>query len=325
MGMTLIERLLPLLALFAFLSTAFSAPQPPPAPVTTITLKESVIVAKNMLTLGDIATVTGSNSDTLAALSFGSSPLSGTATPWTREAVAQVVGTRFALEKIGWAGALVCRVSRNGRLLQAEEVESKLEAELTKLTNSQGEVQVREINNWSDIVVPEGAIDFSFEFSASTLRSAWAGANMRLTSNGEPALARALRFRWSWKRPAWQARNNVAADQPIDVKDFEAVTVDVLAQPIPVFIGEELPSDVSLTHGCVAGRLLTITDIKPQTLIKRGSPVVLRYQHGGLSIQVQVLALQDGARGQIIAVQNTSTRKKIMGRVTDEMTLDYVQ
>lgn len=310
-------QFLPLVAALLLLSTAGAA---------TLDLRETTTVSSGILRLGDVATVTGAAPADFATLTLGASPLAGTASRWTRDAVMQVIQARYPQEKIVWQGAAIwCRVERPGRSLQAEEVQTRLEEELTKITRGAGEARVKEINSWSDLIIPQGALEFSFEFAPTTLRSAWAGANMRIMINGEPVLARSLRFRWAWMRPGWQARTNLSVGQPIDLKDFEAVTVDVLAQPLPIYIGEELPQDCSLTRGLVAGRLLSSNDLKPQTLVKRGSPVTLRYTKGGLTIQLQALALQDGTRGQIIAVQNTSSRKKMMARVTDEMTLDYVQ
>ncbi|PAW76167.1 MAG: flagella basal body P-ring formation protein FlgA [Verrucomicrobia bacterium Tous-C9LFEB] len=316
-GGTFFIQFLPLLALLFLLS---------PATAAVIELKENAAISSGAILLGDIATVTGATPANLSTLPLGASPLAGTATRWTRDAVAQVILAKYPQEKIVWQGGVLwCRVERPGRSLQGEEVQARLEEELTKITRGAGEARIKEINSWSDLVVPQGPLEFSFEFASTTLRSAWAGANMKITINGEPVLARSVRFRWSWMRPGWQAKTNLAAGQPLDLKDFEAVTVDVLTQPTPIYIGEELPQDSCLTRGCVAGRLLTASDMKPQTLVKRGSPVTLRYTKGGLTIQLQALALQDGARGQIIAVQNATTRKKLMARVTDEMTLDYVQ
>lgn len=315
-GGTFIIQFLPLVMLLCTLSTGWGF---------TIELKESVSASRGMLTLGDFATFTGKAPNNLETLSMGSSPLPGTTAQWTREAVSQVIWAKFPQEKLIWQGALVCRVERASRTLQSEEVQTRLEQELSRITLGAGEARVKELGGWSDLVVPQGQLDFSFEFSPTTLRSQWAGANMRLTINGEPVLARSLRFRWSWMRPAWQSRSNLALGAPLDLKDFEAVTVDSLAQPVPIYIGEELPADACLTRGLVAGKLLGASDIKAQTLVKRGSPVVLRYTKGSLTIQLQALALQDGIRGQVIAVQNTNTRKKIMAKVADEMTLDYVQ
>lgn len=316
-GGTFIVQFLPLLALLCLVSTASAV---------VLEIKETAAVSSGAVLLGDVATVTGAAPANLSTLPLGASPLAGTATRWTRDAVAQVIWAKYPQEKITWQGSMLwCRVERPGRSLQGEEVQARLEEELTKLTRGAGEARVKEINSWSDLVIPQGPVEFSFEFATTTLRSAWAGANMRITINGEPVLARSVRFRWAWMRPSWQAKTNLAAGQPLDLKDFEAVTVDVLSQPVPIYIGEELPQDSCLTRGCVAGRLLAANDIKPQTLVKRGSPVTLRYTKGGLTIQLQALALQDGARGQVIAVQNATTRKKLMARVTDEMTLDYVQ
>lgn len=293
---------------------------------STLELKENAALGSSVVRLGDVAVVTGSAPADFASLPLGAAPLAGTAARWTRDAVAQVILTKYPQEKITWQGsALWCRVERPGRSLQGEEVLARIEEELTRITRGAGEARVKEINSWSDLIVPQGQLEFAFEFAPTTLRSAWAGANMKITLNGEPVLARSVRFRWAWMRPAWQARNNLAAGQPVDMKDFEAVTVDVLSQPVPIYLGEELPVDSSLTRGCVAGRLLAANDLKPQTLVKRGSPVTLRYSKGALTIQLQAVALQDGSRGQVIAVQNATTKKKIMARVTDEMTLDYVQ
>jgi flagella basal body P-ring formation protein FlgA len=312
-----IVQFLPLVAFLFFISGAQAV---------TLELKESVALSKGTLTVGDVAMVSGTGPVDLPAVSLGSTPLPGTASRLMRDAVEQVIAAKYPKEKVVWKNdVVVCRVERTARVLQEEEVQTRLEQELSGIVKGSGTAQVKEINSWSDIKVPDGELEFSFEIAPASMRSSWGAANMKISFKGEAVLARALRFRWSWMRPAWQAKVNLAAGQVLDLKDFEAVTIDVLSQQSQVYIGEELPADACLTRGLVAGRALSANDFKAQTLVRRGSPVVLRYQRGGLTIQLQVLALQDGTRGQVIAAQNTATRKKVLGRVADETTLDYVQ
>lgn len=64
------------------------------------------------------------------------------------------------------------------------------------------------------------------------------------------------------------------------------------------------------------GQPIRAFDIKDPDLIKRGQAVTMVVRQGGLTIAAQGRALQDGALGQTIRVQNTASSHVVDGAIT---------
>ena len=71
-----------------------------------------------------------------------------------------------------------------------------------------------------------------------------------------------------------------------------------------------------------SGRLINERDIGPKIIMKRGALVTSIYRSKGLQITAQAIAQEDGAKGQLIKVENTKSGKKFGARVIDAETVE---
>lgn len=70
------------------------------------------------------------------------------------------------------------------------------------------------------------------------------------------------------------------------------------------------------------GRLVNERDIGPKIIMKKGALVTSIYRSKGLQITAQAIAQEDGAKGELIKVENTKSGKKFKARVIDAETVE---
>jgi flagella basal body P-ring formation protein FlgA len=76
-----------------------------------------------------------------------------------------------------------------------------------------------------------------------------------------------------------------------------------------------------VTRSLSAGQPILVTDIEPQSAIRRGAIVTLVYDKGNVKVSTQAEALADGGMGDTIAVRNLQSKKQVFGTVRDSATV----
>lgn len=74
--------------------------------------------------------------------------------------------------------------------------------------------------------------------------------------------------------------------------------------------------------GLKPGKIINERDIGPKIVVKKGMQVTSVYRSKGLQITAQATALEDGAKGQNIELENTKSHKKFSARVVDAETVE---
>lgn len=75
------------------------------------------------------------------------------------------------------------------------------------------------------------------------------------------------------------------------------------------YVGQELIRAVR------AGAVLTPRHVRVPRLVKRNETVTLVFRQGALTMETMGRSLDEGALGERVSVMNSSSRKRIMGRV----------
>ncbi|MBZ0217162.1 MAG: flagellar basal body P-ring formation chaperone FlgA, partial [Fimbriimonadaceae bacterium] len=81
----------------------------------------------------------------------------------------------------------------------------------------------------------------------------------------------------------------------------------------------QMDSDVigmAARRGLQAGRPLRLEDIEPPKLVRRNMPVVIVYQHKGMTLSVRGRAIADGALGELVRVMNIRSNRIVEGIVS---------
>lgn len=286
-------------------------------------LKTDATVTASEITLGDLVQSMEDGRQDYWNLSLGLSPALGTERVFNRETIERAIRSRTGKAEINWNGSTTVRVSRPARSVMESELKSVLTQHLEALTGEKKTAIVQEISGFTSFLIPAGETEFQMEFSPSTNQSAWSSVVLRVMSKGDSVLTKSFRFRWSWMKTAWISTQNKASGDLITPVDFKAVTLDVLQQAPGIYTGNMLPSESSLGRSLAVGKPLMANDFKPRVVVKRGSNVYVHYQMSGVSVSMQGVALEDGARGNMINIQNPSSRKRMLARVIDESNTIY--
>ncbi|HEY3756997.1 MAG TPA: flagellar basal body P-ring formation chaperone FlgA [Opitutaceae bacterium] len=152
-----------------------------------------------------------------------------------------------------------------------------------------------------------------------------AGANMllriRLKADGQVVDNHALMVHASLWRDVWVAK--------LPLRDGTVFSPELLdTRRVDVFVERDaLPTDEggdSYVFGrqVAQDRVITWHDITRRPLVHRGQVVDVTGSEGSLSLRMKALAMETGARGDLVTVRNLESRKDITGIVVGE---DQVQ
>jgi flagella basal body P-ring formation protein FlgA len=78
---------------------------------------------------------------------------------------------------------------------------------------------------------------------------------------------------------------------------------------------------MSARRALAAGAPVLVSDLRATTVVGKGQPVTVLLEVGGLHLSARGTAMQDGAVGDTIAVQNTRSKATIQGVVVDGSTV----
>ncbi|MGQ0621255.1 MAG: flagellar basal body P-ring formation chaperone FlgA [Panacagrimonas sp.] len=115
-------------------------------------------------------------------------------------------------------------------------------------------------------------------------------------------------------RPLARGATVSAADIEIQIRDRATLGVAYLGSP------DQLGGQV-LARAIPAGSVLTAGALMPVRLVKRGQAVTLIGRSGRFQIRAQGKALGDASAGQLIRVENLSSRRVVEGEVNADGTV----
>ena len=103
------------------------------------------------------------------------------------------------------------------------------------------------------------------------------------------------------------SRGTVISRSDINIlPEYNESVEDVLRQ----YVG------MQTTRVVYAGHPLALSNLAPQTLVKRNKLVTLIYEKSGLSIATVGRAMDEGAHGDLVSVLNMSSKLRVQGVVT---------
>lgn len=115
-------------------------------------------------------------------------------------------------------------------------------------------------------------------------------------------------------RDALVTRVPLGREAPLALDGLEIRRVDALREreALPAGI---IGQDYVCARALPAGRQLVWRDVARRALVKKGSLVEVSAVDGRLSITMKALAMQDGARGEVVRVRNVDSRREFTALV----------
>jgi len=286
-------------------------------------LREKITMTGGTLTLNDLLSSSqGVSADDLSA-PLADSPTLGNSQTWTRDQLAAHLPPALKADTIQWTGANTCEVDRPAATCTVHDVRSLITAELAKHLPADSDFSILEMPNVDPFQIPQGQLDTRVNLTAGSLRHEWADATLEFRYQGQLAVTKSVRFHWAYTRLVWQATSNVANGDALTAANFQQVEANVLKLPGSLQPAADFPSGKTAAHALPEGKVLMESDWIEPILVKRDDLVTVLYEHHGIAITVAGKAMSNGARNDVIAIQNLTSKKIFNARVVDQRSLVY--
>lgn len=289
-----------------------------------IAVAEESAVAGPAFTLGDIANISGDDSGRIAglkAIRLGYSPLPGQSTILTRE----LLGLRLSACKhdfsgITWQVPLQFRIISLSQLVDKQTIIDQAEQYLKRrLANSDVTITLADLAH--DVYVPAGDLTFTVELPYGIKLNAPSYVYIGIVVAEQPYATAKLKFNIKKYEQVVVANRLISSGSLVTADSVTFERQDVGRMP-PGYI-----TDLNKILGLVAKRQIapgaTMTDsmVEKPVLIKRGQNVRIVAIIGGIEVIAPGVVMQNGSMGQLVRVQNVSSKKIISGYIIDETTV----
>ncbi len=114
------------------------------------------------------------------------------------------------------------------------------------------------------------------------------------------------------------ARRSIARGEQVSGGDFELFPLESAAHRRHALSDPAEVEGMRARRNVPAGTPVRISWFEAIPLVRRGEPVRMRFENDGLRIEATGVAREDGFVGDLVRVQNTSSRTEVVGRVDSE-------
>jgi flagella basal body P-ring formation protein FlgA len=284
-----------------------------------IRLKPEAKVRGAMVTLGDIAVIRPSSSAAriLADQKLMRSPDPGKRTvldvATVRSYVTQIPS---GLGRCRWTGAKQVKVERVGVTIGPDDIRGYLNAFIREKQAflPQAEISFKNINLPMPFVLPEGKIDVEvIPSDPRILHSSRFTLIFRV--NGQVEKNIAVGGELEAIAPVVVATNDLNRGDIVDPHDVNLVKLDLVNLRDPCLdlkqvLGKKILRPVR------QGMPIARNQLVSPPIVRRGQMVTIIAQKGPLRVTAQGISRQNGARGDMVRVQNTSSHKEILCQVS---------
>ena len=294
----------------------------------TVRLHAAASVARDAVTLGDVAEIDGADRervDRLRGLPLGRVARRGTSVALRRGDIARWACMKQGVcgQDVTWSGARRVEVRGTApvasRAALVEVARQALESALAPLGAS---VSIEAMKGPDGVEVPAGDVVFSARpLPAGTAPSrhmtVWVDARV----DGRFVRAVPVQLKVAATVPAWVARDDIPAGARVSAAAFLPGEADLAVAP-----GEQPrrraetftdPDDVLLVrHALRPGQPLTAANSGPVPLVARGDTALLRMKSSLIELESRVDVLQDGYLGQTVRVRAGNAGGIVTARVT---------
>ncbi len=205
-------------------------------------------------------------------------------------------------------------------LYSSDQLVADLTADLQKHFHSDGELSLELLRTWTAPARSAQHWDFAIaEYPGM------ASSNMllriRLKADGVVVDDSSFVVHAVLLRDVWYTRNPVASGTAFDASLLEARRTDVFRQRDTLSAKDGDDSFV-ISRELSADHMLTWHDVGRRPLVHRGQVVDVRASEGRLLLTMKAIALENGARGDLVTVRNLETRKDISAVVVGDQRVE---
>jgi flagellar basal body P-ring formation protein FlgA len=291
-----------------------------------ITVPPEAQVQGPQITLGDVATVQGESTDTVARMRhvlLGQAPPAGVERLLSKSTlVTQLKHQGLWTQEIEFQGALQIRVRRASQRLDLQHLETVVRQALSRrLSQTTQRTSIRDIRGLNPIFVPLGPVEYEVTVpgrhmllgSTSFTLSIQVAGKVAKQLHGTATIAVAQEV-VSLVRPVAQGE--------IITADAVSRTQVQVTQPLRQVVTQ--PADVIGKHArrSLAGNApLSTQDVTTVPVVHRGDMVRIVLESPLIKMSTPGEALEAGKPGDTIRVKNTSSNREVRAQVIDKQTV----
>lgn len=153
--------------------------------------------------------------------------------------------------------------------------------------------------------------------SLSADGTTFAAAVVERAGGGVTRIARVVRGRISQMQLVPVLARRLMPGERIASDDIRMVYVDMRHVPPNAITAAHDAEGLEPRWPVAPNAVLTRAQLKAPVMIERGDLVTAEYRANNIELTTKVVAIESGARGQVIRVRNPTSNKAIQGRVTD--------
>lgn len=285
-----------------------------------VELKSDAKVTEPMITVGDVAAVTGDGADAVAVLSMGPSPQAGIERRFTAAAIAaRIRGAGLAGKSLEVTGAPVVSVTgpceKITRDLVAEDLRRFIAA---KMPWNASETEIQVTGPTQDLTLPPGEIVLEWQTDPQYRYLGTGAFRGVITVDGKPCKTIMCRATVQAYADVVVAASLLSAGRPVALSDVTLERTSVAKMREGAFLD---PADVVGMIPRVpvmAGQALTKRVMTSRQAVKRNQMVMVETHVGALSVQTEARAETDGSVGSIVTCTNLNSKQAFQGVVRED-------
>jgi flagellar basal body P-ring formation protein FlgA len=291
-----------------------------------ITVPPEAQVQGPQITLGDVATVQGESTDTVARMRhvlLGQAPPAGVERLLSKSTlVTQLKHQGLWTQEIEFQGALQIRVRRASQRLDLQHLETVVRQALSRrLSQTTQRTSIRDIRGLNPIFVPLGPVEYEVTVP---------GRHMLL---GSTPFTLSIQVAGKVAKQLHGTATIAVAQEVVSlvrpVAQGEIITADAVSrtqvqvtQPLRQVVTQ--PADVIGKHArrSLAGNApLSTQDVTTVPVVHRGDMVRIVLESPLIKMSTPGEALEAGKPGDTIRVKNTSSNREVRAQVIDKQTV----
>ena len=202
--------------------------------------------------------------------------------------------------------------------LTADALVAELEKQAAQHFSTDGELKLSLARVWPALRLPEADWILTVTDWPAGGLSGTILVRVKVVSGSETIIEGQLPLRAQLWQEVWFAAGQLDRGQSLDRSTLTAQNADVMRERIPLVSAKIDPATLELSQTVAAGRALTRRDVVVRPLIRKGQVVEAFAQAGQFGVRMKALAMENGAAGDLIKLQNLESRKEFHGQVTHE-------
>lgn len=302
---------------------------PVPAWALAVQLPDSVTVNGPTLCLGDVAYIYGDDAAQVAAwqkLPLGAAPAPGASQVLTNDTIRQrLLAAGQDLSGVDWQGAPQVNITAASQTIDTDALTAAArQALLAQLTLPPQDVTVAVRRAPPPVVAPPGTVELAAVVPSSLRFGAPVAVEVNVRVNDALVRSVPVLFDVTGYIAVVTAQRPLAARTILGANDVALVRQRVEELPPGYFTSLSQVLGQSLRRPVGMGTVLSRGSVVPPVVVHRGGSVVIEARVNGIEVHAAGVALNDGAQGQVIRVQNVASRRILPARVVDATTVRVI-